>query len=197
MFLTWFSGLGAGIVFLHIVQKLAFPYFWQDFRFLLKMVCFGIHLKAYSKKAQLFSMLDNFLGHVKKQPQKPFIIYEGDIYTYQDVDKRSSRVAHALLDHSTLKKGDTVALLMNNEPDFIHVWFGLAKLGCVVAFLNTNIRSNSLLHCIGCCEPKALIVGAGKVLGVVYLCTVASVISPTHPQLFIRIVHECLMKSAL
>ncbi|XP_049642695.1 long-chain fatty acid transport protein 6 [Suncus etruscus] len=160
MFLTWFSGLGAGIVFLHLVQKLAFPYFWQDFWFLLKIVCFGIHLQMYSKKEQLFSMLDNFLCHVKKQPQKPFIIYEGDVYTYQDVDKRSSRVAHALLNHSTLKKGDTVALLMSNEPDFLHVWFGLAKLGCVVAFLNSNIRSNSLLHCIGCCEPKALIVGA-------------------------------------
>lgn len=69
-------------------------------------------------------------------------------------------MAHAFLSHSSLRKGDVVALLMNNEPDFVHVWFGLAKLGCVVAFLNSNVRSNCLLHCVRTCQPRALVVGA-------------------------------------
>ena len=162
MLLPWLTGLAAGIGFLHFVQKLVFPYFWDDFWYLLKVVRYGIRLEMYALKGELFTVLDKFLSLAKKQPQKPFIIYEGDIYTYQDVDKRSSRVAHVFLNHSTLKRGDTVALLMSNEPDFVHVWFGLAKLGCVVAFLNSNIVSNSLLHCIRSCEPRALVVGAGK-----------------------------------
>lgn len=160
MLLSWISGLGAGIVLLHFVQKLLFPYFWNDFWFLLKVVLCGVRLELYSRKGELVTVLDKFLSHAKKQPQKPFIIYEGDIYTYEDVDKRSSRVAHVFLNHSMLKRGDTVALLMSNEPDFVHVWFGLTKLGCVVAFLNSNVRSNSLLHCIRSCEPRALVVGA-------------------------------------
>ncbi|XP_066130360.1 long-chain fatty acid transport protein 6 isoform X2 [Saccopteryx bilineata] len=160
MLLLWISGLGAGMVLMHFVQKLLFPYFWKDFWFLMKVVRCGIRMELYSRKGKLVTVLDKFLSHAKKQPQKPFMIYEGDIYTYEDVDKRSSRVTHVFLNHSTLKRGDTVALLMSNEPDFIHVWFGLAKLGCVVAFLNSNIRSNSLLHCIHSCEPKALVVGA-------------------------------------
>ncbi|XP_016073348.1 PREDICTED: long-chain fatty acid transport protein 6 isoform X2 [Miniopterus natalensis] len=157
---SWISGLGAGIVLLHFVQKLLFPYFWNDFWFLLKVVLCGVRLELYSRKGELVTVLDKFLSHAKKQPQKPFIIYEGDIYTYEDVDKRSSRVAHVFLNHSMLKRGDTVALLMSNEPDFVHVWFGLTKLGCVVAFLNSNVRSSSLLHCIRSCEPRALVVGA-------------------------------------
>ncbi|XP_042839285.1 long-chain fatty acid transport protein 6 isoform X2 [Panthera tigris] len=161
MLLPWLTGLAAGIGFLHFLQKLVFPYFWDDFWYLLKVVRYGIRLEMYVLKGELFTVLDKFLSLAKKQPQKPFIIYEGDIYTYQDVDKRSSRVAHVFLNHSTLKRGDTVALLMSNEPDFVHVWFGLAKLGCVVAFLNSNIVSNSLLHCIRSCEPRALVVGAG------------------------------------
>ncbi|KAM5331772.1 long-chain fatty acid transport protein 6 isoform 2-T2 [Glossophaga mutica] len=159
MLLLWISGLGSGMVLLHFVQKLLFPYFWEDFWYLLKVVCCGIRLQLYNRKGQLVTVLDKFLSQAKKQPQKPFIIYEGDIYTYEDVDKRSSKVAYVFLNHSTLKRGDTVALLMSNEPDFVHVWFGLAKLGCVVAFLNSNIRSNSLLHCIRSCEPRALVVG--------------------------------------
>lgn len=180
MLLSWLTGLAAGIVFLHFLQKLVFPYFWDDFWYLLKVVRYGIRLTMYVPKGEVFTVLDKFLSLAKKQPQKPFIIYEGNIHTYQDVDKRSSRVAHVFLNHSTLKKGDTVALLMSNEPDFIHVWFGLAKLGCVVAFLNSNIRSNSLLHCIRSCEPRALVVGAGKVRGEGH---------PT-PPFFVRTVHN-------
>ncbi|XP_028705537.2 long-chain fatty acid transport protein 6 isoform X2 [Macaca mulatta] len=160
MLLSWLTVLGAGMVVLHFVQKLLFPYFWDDFLFLVKVVLVIIRLKQYEKRGELVTVLDKFLSHAKRQPRKPFIIYEGDIYTYQDVDKRSSRVAHVFLNHSSLKKGDTVALLMSNEPDFVHVWFGLAKLGCVVAFLNSNIRSNSLLNCIRACGPTALVVGA-------------------------------------
>lgn len=51
-------------------------------------------------------------------------------------------------------------MLMSNEPDFLCVWFGLAKIGCSVAFLNTNIKSKSLIHCFNCCGAKTLIVGS-------------------------------------
>ncbi|KFO32023.1 Long-chain fatty acid transport protein 6 [Fukomys damarensis] len=112
------------------------------------------------RRGHLDTVLEKFLRHAERQPRKAFLIHEGDTYTYQDVDRRSNRVAHVFLSHSSLRKGDVVALLMNNEPDFVHVWFGLAKLGCVVAFLNSNVRSNCLLHCVRTCQPRALVVGA-------------------------------------
>lgn len=161
-FLPWLTGLGAGMVFLSFLQKLLYPYFWSDLWYLLKMVRCGLWTTGkHGQKGELVTVLDKFLIQAMKRPQKPFIIYEGDIYTYEDVDRRSNKVAHVLLNHSPLKRGDTVALLMSNEPDFVHVWFGLAKLGCVVAFLNSNVRSVSLLHCIRSCEPRVLVVGAG------------------------------------
>ncbi|KAM4860312.1 long-chain fatty acid transport protein 6 [Thomomys bottae] len=160
MLLSWLSGLGAGVIFLRFVQGRLFPYFWDDFWFLLKVIRLGVRLGMYKRRGELVTVLDKFLIQAKKRPEKPFLIYEGAIYTYQDVDRRSSRVANVFLSHSSLKKGDTVALLMSNEPDFVHVWFGLAKLGCVVAFLNSNLRAHSLLHCVRTCQPAALVVGA-------------------------------------
>ncbi|XP_004586433.2 long-chain fatty acid transport protein 6 [Ochotona princeps] len=160
MLVSWLAGVGAGLICLHLVQKLLFPYFWADFWFLLKVVRYGIRTEVYKRSGKLVTVLDKFLSQAERQPHKPFIIYEGNVHTYRDVDRRSNRVAHVFLRHSSLKKGDTVALLMTNEPDFIHVWFGLAKLGCVVAFLNSNIRAHCLLHCIRTCEPAALVVGA-------------------------------------
>lgn len=161
---SWVPGAAAGIVFLHLIQNLFFPYFWLDLRYLLKVLMYGLRVEMYRLQGRIVTVLDKFVKLAEKQPHKPFLIYEGKVHTYRDVDRRSNRIAQVFLQHGTLKKGDTVAVLMSNEPDFIHVWFGLAKLGCVVAFLNFNVRSRSLLHCVSSCEPKMLVVGAGTVV---------------------------------
>ncbi|XP_052556974.1 long-chain fatty acid transport protein 6 isoform X3 [Tympanuchus pallidicinctus] len=157
---SWLPGVVAGIASLHLIQKLLFPYFWADLRYLLKVLLYGLRVESYRQRGKVVTVLDKFVKLAEKQPRKAFLIYDGKVLSYRDVDRRSNRVAQVFLHHGTLKKGDTVALLMGNEPDFIHVWFGLAKLGCVVAFLNFNVRSRSLLHCLTSCEPKILIVGA-------------------------------------
>ncbi|XP_077398711.1 long-chain fatty acid transport protein 6 isoform X2 [Vanacampus margaritifer] len=95
-----------------------------------------------------------------RNPNKPFIIFENQRLTYQDVDRRSNQFANAFSE-SSLKRGNIVALFVCNEPDFICVWLGLCKLGCEVAFLNTNIKAKSLLHCIESCGAKTLVVGTG------------------------------------
>lgn len=161
---AWVTGLAAGLGFLYIFQKLFLPYFWVDLKYLLKVMKYGLTVEAsYLLRRRLSTVLDRFVVLAKKQPHKPFIVYEGYVHTYRAVDRRSNRIAQLFLRDGSLTKGDTVALLMSNEPDFVHVWFGLAKLGCVVAFLNCNIRSRSLLHCIGSCAPKSLVVGTGTV----------------------------------
>jgi fatty-acyl-CoA synthase len=60
-----------------------------------------------------------------------------------------------------LQKGDVVALLMNNQPDYFAIWLGLSSIGCVVALLNTNQVGASLLHSLRITGPKHLIIGSG------------------------------------
>ena len=119
--------------------------------------------KALMSRMQrgVFTYVDCFLNQAKKTSDKPFVVFENQTLTYQDVDKRSNQYATVLKTVGNLKQGDIVALLMSNEPDFICVWFGLSKLGCEVAFLNFNIKTKSLLHCIEICGAKSLVVGAG------------------------------------
>ncbi|XP_012671646.2 long-chain fatty acid transport protein 6 [Clupea harengus] len=157
---TWVTALLAGIFSGHIAQRLHFPYFWKDLFFLLKVIRYGIQLEIYKWTKRVVTVIDRFVQQAIEIPNKPFLIYEGVTYTYQDIDKRSNKVAQVFAERGTVKKGDTVALLMSNEPDFISVWFGLSKLGCSVAFLNINIKSRSVLHCFNCCGAKVLVVGA-------------------------------------
>lgn len=159
MFSAWITALIAGVSTL-VIQKLFFPYFWMDLKYLTKAISYGIKIEIYKKTAKVVTVLDRFMQQAQKIPNKPFIIYEDNAFTYQDVDKRSNKVAQVFFKQGVLKKGDTVALLMSNEPDFINVWFGLCKLGCAVAFLNFNIKSRSLLHCFNSCGAKTLVVGS-------------------------------------
>lgn len=168
MLCTWISTVAGGIVVLCVSLKIFLPYFWADLIYFLRWKRSKATVKKWAKNG-ILSITDLFRQSVEKNPHKPFLIYEGTVYTYQDVDRRSNRVAQAFLHYGNLKKGDTVALLMGNGPDFIHVWFGLAKLGFIVAFLNINIRSRSLLHCINTCAAKALVIGEGKFRVVLHL----------------------------
>lgn len=162
--LGWLSALAAGFISVHVLQTLYFPYFWRDLLFLLKVIRYGVKLEMFKLTSSVFTVLDRFIQQAQRIPNKPFVIYDGSVYTYRDIETRSNRLAHVFLERVKLKKGDCVALIMSNEPDFLCVWFGLAKVGCSTAFLNTNIKPKSLLHCFNSCGAKTLIVGSGKAL---------------------------------
>ncbi|XP_043916744.1 long-chain fatty acid transport protein 6-like [Protopterus annectens] len=159
LLLPLIAAAAAGLAALLILQKLLFPCFWDDLIYYLKFRRTQLVIKQRMRRG-IVTFLDRFVDQAKTIPNKPFIVFEDEVHTYGDVDRRSNKMAQVFLKHEGFKKGDTVAMLMNNEPDFICVWFGLAKLGCAVAFLNSNIRSKSLLHCFKACNAKMLVVGA-------------------------------------
>ncbi|XP_034057912.1 long-chain fatty acid transport protein 6 [Gymnodraco acuticeps] len=161
--LGWLSALIAGFFSVHVLQKLCFPYFWRDLMFLLRVMRYGANLELFKLRSRVHTVLDRFIQQAQRVPDKPFVIYEGSVHTYRDIERRSNRLAHVFLEDVKLRKGECIALLMSNEPDFLCVWFGLAKVGCSVAFLNINIKSKSLLHCVNCCGATTLIVGADLV----------------------------------
>ncbi|CAG2238210.1 FACVL1 [Mytilus edulis] len=63
-----------------------------------------------------------------------------------------------------LKQGDTVAIMVYNEPAFVWTWFGFEKIGVEVAFLNFNQRKKPLLHSIISSEAKAVFFNSGPEL---------------------------------
>lgn len=46
---------------------------------------------------------------------------------------------------------------MTNSPEFIFTWFGLAKVGAVVAFVNTYIKREGLIHCFKVAKAEMFI----------------------------------------
>ncbi|XP_036400133.1 very long-chain acyl-CoA synthetase-like [Megalops cyprinoides] len=155
-----FYSILAGLAILPFFLYIRFPYLLQDLQYSLKSIGIGMRISKYKTRKPYYTVLDCFLDDVKKHPNKPFILFENESYSYLDADKRSNKVARTLSKHARVKEGDTVAVFLGNEPFFVWVWLALAKLGCTASLLNYNIRSKSLLHCFSCCGANVLIAAA-------------------------------------
>ncbi|KAF3702439.1 Very long-chain acyl-CoA synthetase [Channa argus] len=183
----------AGLLALYLYQRMSHPFFWADLMYYLKLWSYRHTLQTRMQKG-IITFLDCFLHQARTKPNKPFIIFEEQTLTYQDVDRRSNQFANAFRAEASLKKGDIVAQLMCNEPDFLCVWLGLCKLGCEVAFVNVNIKGKSLLHSLHSCGAKTLVVGAGIALLCFYVCCV---IMLTTLSVLLTVICETFLRSKL
>ncbi|RVE74326.1 hypothetical protein OJAV_G00020840 [Oryzias javanicus] len=140
-----------------LVLKTFFPYVWLDVSFVVDILRIFVAFVSRRRRKPTFFALDRFLEQVAAVPEKPFVVFGDESFTFALADEQSNRIANALRAHPGYTAGDTVALFMGNEPAFVTTWLALAKLGSPVALLNSNIRSKSLLHCFSCCKATVLI----------------------------------------
>uniref|UniRef100_A0A2K6EHC6 long-chain-fatty-acid--CoA ligase n=1 Tax=Propithecus coquereli TaxID=379532 RepID=A0A2K6EHC6_PROCO len=147
----------AGLLLLPLLVNLCCPYFFQDVGFFLQVAGLVRRMRSYGHRRPVRTILGVFMEKARQTPHKPFLLFGDETLTYVQVDRRSNQVARALHDQLGLRQGDCVAILMGNEPAYVWLWLGMAKLGCAMACLNYNIRAKSLLHCFQCSGAKVLL----------------------------------------
>ncbi len=85
------------------------------------------------------------------------LISDHGTLTYRALVERSRRYARWALDQD-LAKGQSVCLMMPNRPEYLAVWLGITSVGGVVSLINTQLRGQSLAHCIDIVAPTHVIV---------------------------------------
>jgi fatty-acyl-CoA synthase len=104
--------------------------------------------------------LDTLIENLAVQyADKTALISARETLTYTQLNARANLYARWAISNG-FRKGDTVALLMPNRPEYVCVWMGLAKAGCITALINTNLVGSTLAQCINVTEPRAVIVDA-------------------------------------
>ena len=63
--------------------------------------------------------------------------------TFGELNARINKAAHGFL-RLGIKKGDNVAIMLPNCPEFLYVWFGLNKIGAVEVPINVALRGSGL-----------------------------------------------------
>ncbi|XP_066596387.1 long-chain fatty acid transport protein 4-like [Prorops nasuta] len=126
----------------------------RDIKFLYRYANADKESKFFAKNNMTVMKL--FRDRTLKFPNKPCFIMEGRIWTNADVDEYSNRIAD-VFQKAGYRKGDAVALMMPNRPQFIATWLGLGKLGVITALINTHLRLQTLVHCLTIANVKAVI----------------------------------------
>lgn len=121
----------------------------------------------------------------QERPAHTFLVHGARRFSYAEAERQSNRAARAFLrarscgagvgapdaaagsgaaravregdGAAPLAPGATVALLLPACPEFLWLWFGLAKAGLCTAFVPTALRRGPLLHCLRSCAARALV----------------------------------------
>jgi long-chain acyl-CoA synthetase len=89
----------------------------------------------------------------------PFLSYYDEIVTYGDTDKRTNAFAAYLLDRG-IRKGDFVAFMMANSPEFFFTLLGAQKIGAVATPISCWWQAPEVEFLVNDCNPRVLIVDA-------------------------------------
>jgi long-chain acyl-CoA synthetase len=81
--------------------------------------------------------------HAASQPDTPAIIMagSGETLTYAELEAQSNRIAH-LLRGLGLVRGDTIAILMHNEIDFLPICWAAQRSGLVYVAMSTKLTAD-------------------------------------------------------
>jgi fatty-acyl-CoA synthase len=98
-----------------------------------------------------------------EHPAHPFLLYRDRRFTYHDANLLVNRYAAAYRE-TGVRKGDVVALVLENRPELYWHFLALAKLGVIVSLINSHAVGKPLAHALRICGPRRIVVGS-EVLG--------------------------------
>ena len=113
----------------------------------------AVQVLDQSPAPTLASMLD---GLAREHGDRPALLtLEGGL-SFRELAAGANRIARWATARGLA--GTTVCLLMPNRPEYVAIWLGLTRAGCVVALINTAGAADSLRHCVTEARATHLIV---------------------------------------
>ncbi|MFC1956232.1 class I adenylate-forming enzyme family protein, partial [Chloroflexota bacterium] len=76
--------------------------------------------------------------------------------SYAELDEASNKVANALLKMG-VSKGDHVAMMLPNSPEFASIFFGIIKAGGIAIPLDVRYKADELASLFDSCKPKIIL----------------------------------------
>ena len=101
--------------------------------------------------------LGTWIARRRVKSEGDIALIQGDVaYRYEELADRIDRFASALTERG-VAKGDRVAYLGNNHPDFLTTFFACGMLGAIFVPLNTRLAPRELEYMIDDCGARLLV----------------------------------------
>jgi long-chain acyl-CoA synthetase len=101
--------------------------------------------------------------HAEKTPDKPAYIMarSGRVVTYRELDERSNQAAH--LFHSLgLRRGDHIALCLENHEEFFVLCWGAQRSGLYFTTISSRLTAPEVEYIVDDCEAKVFVTSEAK-----------------------------------
>src|SRR3954453_8865657 len=97
----------------------------------------------------------------EKYPDRPAVIMagSGETLTYAELDARSNQLAHVLR-AAGLRRGDQIAMFMENQIRFMEIAWAALRSGLYVTCVNSHLTAPEVAYIVKDCEAKAFISSA-------------------------------------
>lgn len=105
-----------------------------------------------------------YVGTVAAEhPDRPAVIMaeSGTTLTYRELDERSARIAAWLLAQG-IRRGDRIALFMENRPEFLEVSWAAFRAGLEIATPSRYLSADEVAYIVNDCGAKALFTSASQ-----------------------------------
>jgi long-chain acyl-CoA synthetase len=79
--------------------------------------------------------------------RKKYLFFNECSFTYRDINAKANRAAAAFSEKG-VKKGDRVAVMLENSPEFFIAFYGALKIGAVVVPVNTFLKQEEVAYMI-------------------------------------------------
>ncbi len=92
-------------------------------------------------------------------PSKPAIIFEDKAISYGTLHRRLNAAA-SWLQSIGIEKGDRVAVMLNNCPEFLELYLGCSRLGAMFVPINFRLAPKEVEYTLINCRPRVFVFGS-------------------------------------
>src|SRR5260370_23953382 len=93
---------------------------------------------------------------VRYYPERPALSIGEDSLSFQQLHNRVTSMAAALSQRG-IRRGDRLALLLPNGPEYIQLVYSCSWLGAIVVPINTRLSFVEIDHVLADASPKGLV----------------------------------------
>ena len=108
---------------------------------------------AAASAAGLGAMLEEI---TRKHKRREALVFDNKVFTYQELEENANRIAGGL-EALGIRRGDRVAMMLPNIPEFAFSFFGIQKLGGVAVPFNTMYKGREISFILKDSGARAII----------------------------------------
>ncbi|MFX0189003.1 MAG: long-chain-acyl-CoA synthetase [Candidatus Hodarchaeota archaeon] len=93
----------------------------------------------------------------EEMPEKVVLYFQDESWTWQVFNEECNKIAN-YFHNLGLKPGETIAIMLENSPEYLFLTSGINKIQGITALMNINQRKQALTHAFKIVNPKWIVI---------------------------------------